>query len=179
MGVTFLSDSGLIINLPCQSLTDWLLLLRLNWCGPGMWRCVSFHWIFHGKVAFFVTKSCQTQPVGPNFEAKVLSRLWSWIWSRFWNWISLKLKFKNLRASYFWSSDLIFVIFFPSVNTVVTVDSIKGHCVIYCPIKDAKFWPFENTLQPCNGQCRSLSNLIFCLMFFRMSSDHGRSSGQT
>ena len=111
IGVTFLSDPGLIIYLPCQSLTDWLLLLRLNWCGPGVWRCASCRWLFHGDVAFFVTKSCRTQHVGPNFEAKVLSRLWGWNWSRFWKWISLKLKFKNVRASCCWSSDLIFVIF--------------------------------------------------------------------
>ena len=69
IGVTFLSDPGLIIYLPCQSLTDWLLLLRLNWCGPGVWRCASYRWLFHREVAFFCDR------ILPNPTC----------WSKFWS----------------------------------------------------------------------------------------------
>ena len=36
--MTFLLDSSQIIALPCQSVSNSLLFLRLDWCDPGVWR---------------------------------------------------------------------------------------------------------------------------------------------
>ena len=76
----FLSKASLIIVRP--SVTHKVsAVVRLFWCDPGMWRSCNLSKSLATSPCLTLqnfAKPNQLLKLGPNFEAEVLSRFWSW-----------------------------------------------------------------------------------------------------
>ena len=71
--IHFLVRSSCLVTRP-------LMLLRLNWCDPGVWEFMSCRWVFHEEVVFIIDVGTKQKPccwcnICQNFDLD-LSKLW-------------------------------------------------------------------------------------------------------
>ena len=102
--VIFVGSSSIIVC-PCHSLTNWLMMLRLDWHDPSLWRCqletcwsCYYCWFWWwGRVGNSLVEI---------FTLKIVQDIEAVVWSWFWIWSSveiLKLEF----VQDFWSWNLV------------------------------------------------------------------------
>ena len=121
----FLSDTSPIIVYPCHSLhwlTHSLVLLRLDWCDPGVWRyqlktcwccysCLHLWWGTCWQLCGYDSDAEDCSRYRGWNLVKILKLRLSWyfeteVWSRFWSWGSvdiLKPKFGQDFEAEVWS----------------------------------------------------------------------------
>ena len=67
--IHFLVRSSCLVTPP-------LMLLRLNWCDPGVWKFISCRWVFHEEVVFVVDVGTKQKPC---CWCKIFVKIFTWI----------------------------------------------------------------------------------------------------
>ena len=111
--VTFLSDPSPIIGNAwlTDTLTNWLLFSKLDWCDSGMWRwqlktCWSCYCCWFDDEKRVDNSLVQIWKVKFGHKVKFLFRIWGQgfkVWLRFWSWPSGKIL--KLRVGHYFAAD--------------------------------------------------------------------------